>query len=258
MTPIHSIIHNPAFDFRLQSSPVQRTRVPEDTKAPVAANIQQPPADQSETDLINQLPQDRAREVTDIFRSINIIANQALELGQNFESRESLQVEVEEDISELRSVFAELTQYDLTLFVAIFQNQLPGGLIDSGSTSDNSAFGLSFSDVSNDSLESLLNLDVTSEPGALTVLDLTGSVIDTLSANNSNSSLLESLLNDLTGSLINAVISKSLSGDQEPEETTRSSGNKTSQDFGTAGLNTQIPPLTPLDSHPPTIIDFAG
>lgn len=257
MIPISSINHSQISDSRLQFDSVQRTRVFEDTQNSISANIQQTQAVPTENDLINRLPQDQVHEVTDIFQSINILANQALELGQDFENREDLQTEVEEDISELRSVLDELTQDDLTLFIAIFQNQIPVGLIDSGSASNDSVSDLSFNEISDNSLESLLSIDILSELGALTTLDLTGSIIDTLTRNN-NSSILESLLDDLTNSLISATISESPAQDQESEETTTPSDSETSQDIDTAEPIIPIPPINPPDSNPPTIIDFVG
>ena len=257
MTPISSINQFQIIDRHLQFNSVRRIRAFADTQNSFLDDIQQTPAVSTEINLINQLPHDQIREVTDIFRSINILANQALEPGQNFENRENLQAEVEENISELRSVLDGFTQDDLTLFIAIFQNQIPGAFIDSGSTSTDSVFDLSFTGITDNSLESLFRINVLSEFGALTSLDLTGSIIDTFTGNN-NSSILESLLDDLTDSLIGSTIFKSLSQSQESEKTTIFLDTEISQGTDNTESIMPIPPSNPPDLNPLTIIDLAG
>lgn len=251
MTPISSINQFSTINNRLRFNSSQRTRALEDTQNSFLDTVQQTPAVPTQTDLINQLPHDQVREVTDIFRSINILANQALELGQNFENREDLQIEVEEEILEARSVFDEFTQDDLTLFTAIFQNQIPGSLLASGSMDNDPGFDLFSNGITDNLLESLLNINVLSEFGALTALDLTGSIIDRFTGNN-NSSFLESLLDDLTNSLTGFSIFKSLLQTQKSEKTTTSSDTDTEEPI------IPIPPINPPDSNPPTIIELAG
>ena len=203
------------------------------------------------------MPQDQIHEVTDVFRSINILANQALEPGQNFENRENLQIKVEEDISELRSILDGFRQDDLTLFIAIFQNQIPGVFIDSGSTSNDSAFDLSFNGITDNSLESLLSINVLSEFGALTTLDLTGNIIDKFTGNN-NSNILESLLDDLSDSLLGSIVFKSLLQSQESEEITTFLDTEISQRTDNTESIIPISPSNTPESDPLTIIDFAG
>ncbi len=257
MTPISSINQFSAINNRLQFNSLQRTRTLEGTQNFFLDTIQQTPAVLTQTNLINQLPHDQVREVTDIFRSINILASQALELGQDFENREDLQIEVEKEISEARSVFDKFTQDNLTLFIAIFQNQIPGSLIASGSTGNDSGFDLSSNGITNNSLESLLDINVLSEFGALTALDLTDNIINRFTGNN-NSSFLESLLDDLTNSLIDSSIFQRLSQTQESKKTTPSSDTETFSDTDTEESIIPIPQISSPDSNPPTIIELAG
>lgn len=251
MTPINSISHTPVYGFRSQAVPSQRTTASLEEFSSHTA-FEPHLAITPEIDPITQLPQEQVQNVTDIFRSINIVANQALEPGQNFENRETLQAQVEGDILELNAALTEFEQDDLTLLIAIFQNQLPEGIIASGRRSNGTTSDPAFTETSGSTLESLLRIDVTTEPGALTALDLTGSIIASLARNNNDSSLLESLLDNLTESVINVTIADPLTEDQESEETT------TSQDNNAEELLTQIPPLSSPASNPQTIIDFAG
>jgi hypothetical protein len=220
-----------------------------------------------EIDLVNKLPQDQARKVTNIFSSIHILVHQALEPGQNFRDKEVLQSEIENDIAVLKSILDEVTQDNLKLYIAIFQNQTLGGLINSDRTHNDSAFDLSNFVLSNNSLESLLNINVLSEFGALTAFDLTGRIIYTLTGNN-NSETLEFLLSILTFSLIHTEISENKVQDEKMEDTeeeeevkavtTTSSNRKISQDNVTKELIISTLPINLSQSNPLTIIDFTG
>ncbi len=218
MTPISQINQFLIIDRQFQFNSLQRTRAFEATQNNFFDRTQQTQDVPTEIDLINQLPHDQVQHVTDIFRSINIHANQALEPGLDFLNRENLQTEVEEDISEIRSVLDGFTQDDLTLFTSIYQNQITGALFDTGSTSNDSVFDLSFNGITDNSLESLFSIDVLTESGALIALDLTGRIIDNFTRND-DFSILESLLDKLNGSLFGSTIFNSLSQTQESEET---------------------------------------
>jgi hypothetical protein len=257
MTPISSINQFLINNRRLQFNSLTRTQEFKDFQNSILDNIQKAQVVPTNIDLINQLPHDQVDEVTNIFRSINILANQSLELGQDFENKENLQAEVEEDISEARALFDEFTQDDLTLFISIFQNQLTRGFLDSSRTSSNSVSDLSFDGISNDLLESLFNINVLSESGSLSALDLTGSIIDNFTGNN-NSNFLEFLLDDLSSSFIGSNIFTSLLQTKEPEEAETSSGTKTSQDIDTDKSITNLSSINSPDSNPPTIIELAG
>ncbi len=258
MEPISSIDHSFRSGFSLQTAPLRQTQTPEGIQPPTITTLQQPTAGPPEIDLVNQLQQDQVQEAADIFRSLNILANQALEPGQDFENRQNIQNQVEEDISALTSFLDQLRQDDLQLFAAIFQNQVPGGLLDTGGTDDNSVSDLLLDNSSRSALDGFLNIDVRSETGALNALDLTGSIIDVFTFNNTGSSLLESLLEDLTESLLITALQDNPEEDQEIEAPTVSSEEEQQDNDTEALLAVPIPPLTQPGENPPTIIDFAG
>ncbi|MDX2463975.1 MAG: hypothetical protein QNK31_05640 [Porticoccus sp.] len=159
--------------------------------------------------LLNKLPQEPINNVNSILQQINTHALQSLELGQTFENRQLLQADVSEDISSLRTILDELSQDDLTLLVALFQNQPLVGADSFNTGQSNSDFFNTDQDIFNASLlsngvfENLFRIDVTSETGSLIALDITGNVLDILSSRNFGSRLLESLLESLTNTSLN-------------------------------------------------------
>ncbi|MCA1794745.1 MAG: hypothetical protein ABR534_13150 [Desulfotignum sp.] len=262
MTPIHTINHTPPQDIRLQFRSVQQVQLSERTQQVTSNALQQPLPVPLENDLVNQLFREQAQELTDIARSISILARQSLELDQDVEARQNLQTFVDEDISQLRTLFNSLSQDDLTLFATIFQNFIPGGLFDSGTTSnsDNNTFSdLSFREISDIDFESILDLEVLSEFGALGTLNFTNSIIDVFSGN-TNGNFLESFLDDLSNSIIFTAISEPLTqdSDSESEEVSTSSDSETSETSDADESAIPIPtPISP-DENPPTIIELAG
>ncbi len=202
--------------------------------------------------LVGQLSQNTARNVGNIFRSINLLANQSLELGTGFLTRERFQIEVSNDLSNLRSIFDDLPQEELTLFTTLFQNRLPDSILNTGSSNENIFSSLNLNGFSNDALDSLFQLDVTSEQESLLTLGLTNTLIDILSINNNDSSFLESLLDDLTNDFFNFRVPEE-TPDEDEESTTTPEVRESD-----VNLQNQIPPLTSPDGNPPTIIELAG
>ncbi len=245
MIPINSINRFPISSFRFQNRPV----------ATVSSNILHTVTRRAEPILpntlnsisINQLPEDFIFKTTDIFRQIGIFAHQAAELGQTWENRELLQTNITEEISNLGTVLEELSQDNLKLFIAFFQN--PSLIQFSDSNRDQDLFLNNFPE---NFPENFFHIDVTSELGSLAALDLTGTVIDILSEENSGSELLKSLLDNLTDSIFNLSVIQSFEQNQEDTST------DIDRDFLRLLVQNQY--FTPImsDSNPPTIIDMIG
>ena len=248
MTPIAPVgpYTTPFLPFR--SQPVQETTgfVPEPDQTVSAESVSGSSPDPA---LFNQLPQGPVQLMLDYYRNINLLALQAAELDQTNENRLFLQEEISRDTSELRTIFDDLNRDQLELFVAFFENQVPG--FSSNSNGNDSLFSGFFSETySNNPLEDLLRIDVTSEIGLLSALDLSGSVIDSLSGFGSGSVFLESLL-EFVGTVTPAV-SVSDSPVPEPEEDSESPESDTE-----IVSEEEASPLAP-GSDPPTIIDIIG
>jgi len=262
MTPIHTLNHTLPQVIRLRLSSVQQAQLSESTQQVTSNVLQQPLPVPLENDLVNQLPREQTQGITDIARSISILASQSLELNQDVEARQNLQTFVEEDISRLRTLFNSLSQDDLTLFATIFQNFIADGLFDSGTTfnSDNDTFSnLSFREISDTALESILDFEVLSEFGALSTLNFTNSIIDVFSGN-TNGNFLESFLDDLSNSIIFTAISEPLTQDSAStsDEVSTFSDSETSETTDADEPAILIPtPMSP-DGNPPTIIELAG
>ena len=230
-----------------------------------------PSANQQITDLVNQLPAGPVEEITDAFRRINISANQSAELDQSFENRLFFQSQVDEEISTLQSLFERLNQDDLSLFIAVFQNQFPDDLFSSNRNQDDFFTSQSLDQFTPNALDSLLQIDVTSQAGSLAALALSGTIIDVLSGRNSSSGLLDSLLDDLTRSIITTRL---FEPPEPPPAAPVNTGETTeaapAEDDDTTAtededLTSEIEELTALDppfaqvgSNPPTIIEIAG
>ncbi|HKK98865.1 MAG TPA: hypothetical protein VJ943_01340 [Desulfotignum sp.] len=262
MTPIHTINQTPPQDIGLQFRSVQQVQLSESAQQVSSNAVQQPLPVPLENNLVNQLPREQTQGITDIARSISVLASQSLEIDQDIEARLNLQTFVDEDISQLRTLFNSLSQDDVTLFTTIFQNFIGDGLFDSGtsSNSDNDIVSdLSFREISNTALESILDLDVLSEFGALGTLNFTNSIIDVFSGN-TNGNFLESFLDDLSNSIIFTAISEPLPPDSAlaSEEVSTSSDSETSE--ASDADEPAIPFPTPIssDENPPTIIELTG
>ncbi len=196
MTPISSINHSPLSSIRLNNRPVSITSA--DTQNIDAKGVGQAHRNLSIAVSINLLPQGPLKNVTDIIQQINTQALHSLELGQTFENRQLLQADITENVSNLRTIFEGLSQDDLKLFVALFQNQ---SLVGPGNSTNNQNFlnnSLSLNGILEDFPENLFRIDVTSQNSSLAALDITRSVLDILSTRDSESRRLESQLESLT------------------------------------------------------------
>ncbi len=149
------------------------------------------PATTANTVTADQLPQGPARKAAALFRNINILAGRASEPAQALETREVMQTEVAEDLSELQSVFDQLSRDDLTLFIAVFQNQLPNLMSNSGGGSFSSQLT---EDLLGNVLDTIFSIDVTTESGALKAFELSDSLGQGLMFPRDNASLLASML----------------------------------------------------------------
>lgn len=153
---------------------------------------------------LDQLPEGLVFDVTAILEQIRLSADLAARPDQTFDTRLDFQADITETLSELQTVFEEIAQDDLRLFTAIFVNQLPDFGGSSGSSRDESATSAALDRLDSDTLLApFLNIDVTSELGALYALDLTGSAIDLLSGSplGLGSDFLEVFLDSLSDSL---------------------------------------------------------
>ncbi len=207
--------------------------------------------------LLNQLPQEPARNFDQTLRSLNALTFQALEPGQNSDNREALQTEADTQLDDLRSLLSTLTQEDLALFTAVFENTLPQSLTDTGTVAEDASSTLSQDVFSNQTLENLFQIDITTESGSLAALDLINSLIDALGNINSNSNPLETLLDNLTLTLIDFATTESPSSRVEPAETsteqfgTDQTGSSSATEDLTASLLTQ-------EQGAETIFDLVG
>lgn len=217
----------------------------------LAANSGQARADRLAAELVRQLPEVPVREIAAVFSNISTTAIQAAEPGQSFEDRTTLQTDIIDDLLNLRSVFDQLSQEELSLFVAVFQNHLPDSLLGTGQ--DLFADDNFFSPIRTDDslLDSFFRIDVVSERGILAVLDLAGTVLDILSVQDSGSGTLESLLDIFTQS------SQAISISDTPD-TAESISTAESVNNDIALLRNQDPPFAQLGTNPPTIIEIAG
>lgn len=201
--------------------------------------------------LVKKLPNDPAQGLANIFQNINILALQSAEVFQTVEVRENLHTEATNELQELRTILAELSRDDLQLFIAVFENNLPEFSSNSNTfNDDNRLSDVSFNDSATGLLNDLFEIDLRSEQGALSALNLASGVLDTLSIFNTGSNFLESLLEDLSGFNFNIAIIESLNQTEESVST--------SEDTENGELPVQYSPLVPPDSNPPTIIEFAG
>ncbi|MFA5904809.1 MAG: hypothetical protein WC836_12815 [Desulfobacula sp.] len=202
--------------------------------------------------MTTQLPQDPLNEMTGIIRHIGISALQSAELEQTFENLELLQAEIAEDMSNLKTVLTEFSQDDLKLFAALFQNQAVAGPGNSNTDQNILNSDLLQNGGTENFLNNLFRIDVTSQSGSLAALDLTSSIINILSSKNSEPGLLESLLNSLNDLSFN--FQGIGSAEQNPDNGT------TQQESGIADRLEQASLANPALSNlfPPTIISLAG
>jgi hypothetical protein len=250
MTPINSINPFPLSNYRFLNKPV----IPASsvTQDPITKGVEPTSENTVDTVSVHLLPEGPAHEISNILRRINTRAHQAAELGQTFENRQLLQAEITENLSTLETVSNELSQDDLNLFVALFQNQLLLGPAYSDTGQDRFIPSPSLDGLVENFPESFFRIDVTSALGSLAALDLTGTALDILSERNSGAGLLESLLDNLTDSIFNFRFTESY--DQYPDDTT------TDQDRDFARFLARAPYFNtaPPGSNPPTIIDLVG
>ena len=204
--------------------------------------------------LISQLPDGLRQDVIGVFTNINQLGLQAAEIDQTFQAREGLQNEATDELQALRTAIDILSQDDLQLFAAVIQNQLPD-LFSNGSSSANEDLlsDLSFLTPSETILDSLFQVDLRTDQGILSALDLSGSIIDAFSLSIPGSSFLESFLDDVLDVSFNLTVVESILA---AEETSTSSGDE-GDEIDTVPIE-ENPPLNPPDSDPPTIIELAG
>jgi hypothetical protein len=250
MTPINSINPFLLSSYRFQNKPV--TPASSVTRDPITKGVEPTSLNPAPTVSVHQLPEGPAHEISDILRRINTRAHQAAELGLTFENREVLQAKITEDLSTLKTVSSELSQDDLNLFVAIFQNQLLVGPAYSDTSQDRFIPNPSLDGLLESFPESFFRIDVTSALGSLAALDLTGTALDILSVRNSGAGLLESLLDNLTDSIFNFRFT---GGYEQYQDDT-----PTDQDRNFAHFLARAPYFNPAPpgSNPPTIIDLVG
>ena len=242
MTPVQSV--NSYFQDYRTVSPVQVSPATQSTQ------ISRPPT--QDVVLNNQaglLPPDQGQALAEQFRNINILALEAAEPGQSFDERQRIQNDASDIVSSLEDIFENLSQQNLDLFIAAVEVQVPD-LSSLNSPSDNTSFFSDFSNTvaSSSTLEALLQIDLRSEQGILSALDLTSSVLDSLSFFNTGDSLLEGLV-DI--SISNAVVdsfSDALDSGSEEEP-----GTDEAADFPQL-----TEPAAPPGTDPPTIIDIVG
>ncbi len=214
------------------------------------ADINPAPADRLDPELISQLPDGLTQEITGAFRRIRIIANQAAEPGLAIEIQTELQSQATGEVSTLKSIFENLSQDDLNLFVALFQNQFPSDILAPRTDPVSSLISDSLNYLARDPIDALFQIDITSQAGTLAALDLADTFIDSFSDGNLNSTLLESLLDDLTDAILTIPIQESPAPAQD----------KTTifLDRDIARLRAAIPAFAQQGSNPPTIIEIAG
>ncbi len=214
------------------------------------ADINPAPADRLDTELINQLPDGLTQEITGAFRRIRIIANQAAEPGLAIDIRTELQSQATGEVSTLDALFENLSQDDLSLFVALFQNQFPNGILAPATNPAPSPISQSLNIFTPGLAESLFQIDITSQAGTLAALDLADTIIDSFSDGNLNSTLLESLLDDLT----DAIFTRPIRENSDPDQ----SETPETLDRDIARLLAAPPTFAQQGSNPPTIIEIAG
>jgi hypothetical protein len=256
MEPISSINLFPLSGLSVQTRQVAST--PQTARDLDTSGVEQVRIHSENATLLNQLPQEPINNVNSILQQINTHALQSLELEQTLENRQLLQADVSEDISNLRTSLDELSQDDLTLLVALFQNQPLVGADNFNTGQSNSDFFNTDQDVfnaslsSNGVLENLFRIDVTSETGSLIALDITGNALDILSSRNFGSRLLESLLESLTNTSLNT----------EEGEVSEPNHDDTTGQLSTDSGQLAVQNLNFLaissNSNPPTIIEIAG
>ncbi|WP_300464382.1 hypothetical protein [Desulfobacula sp.] len=122
MTPLNSINGFPISNYRFQNKPVIPASSP--TRDPLTNGVEPASQHPAPAVSIHQLPEGLVREITDIVRRIGTRAYQAAEPGQTVENREVLQAKIAEELSTLETVSSDLSQEDLKLFAALFQNQV--------------------------------------------------------------------------------------------------------------------------------------
>jgi hypothetical protein len=261
MEPISSINLFPLSGSRVRARRVAST--PQTAQDLDTSHVEQARIHSENATILNQLPQEPINNVNSILQQINTHTLRSLELGQTFENRQLLQADVSEDISNLRTTLDELSQDDLTLLIALFQN-LPLIGADNFNTGQSSSDFFSsdffntdqefFNDSlsSNQILDNLFRIDVTSETGSLIALDVLGNAIDALSTRDSGSRLLESLLGSLTNTSSNTEEGEV--SEQSQDETT---GQLSSDSEQLAVQNQSFKAVSP-NSNPPTIIEIAG
>jgi hypothetical protein len=204
--------------------------------------------------LLNQIPQQPAQDISGALGSLSVLAFQALEPGQSVQNRETLQVEADNQLADLRSLLDTLNQEDLTLFTAVFTNTIPQALTNTGTVPEDTSSTLSLDVFSNQTLENLFQIDITTESGSLAALNLINSFIDSLSSINNNSNPLETLLDNLTGSLINFAAVEAPS-EQAQTETSAGQTSGSSSNTGTEDLTLST---IPLGQTQETIFDLVG
>lgn len=246
MEPINSVTSSPVFDFRTVNS------IQFEALTPLSENLPSNELNQSQSvisDLVDQLPQEPAQGVLDIFREINILSVQAAEPGQSIENRETLQIGVSDQILSLVELLEQINQDELDLFIALFQNQSINFSAESDLNS-NLLSGLSPFDVADNSLERLLQIDLRTEQGILFALDFSSNILSSLSIFETDSDFLENFLEDLIDISISNSLLEILSSEQE--------GTDTSDTEQAQTISEPNPPLTSPNGDPPTIIELAG
>ena len=245
MTPINS--NTPASFFT--SRQINRVQ----TASPLPGAVDEFQVDQGASDapglnVTDRLPQALAKVLAGVFTNINILALQSAELGLTQDTREALNNQAADELSGLRTTLDDLYKDDLELFGAIFENQLPDFF-----SSANGSRQLDFlSAGSFDSiLTSIFQIDLRTGQGALSALNLSGSILEILPVFNSGgNSVLETLLDDVAGVSFNlAVIDSILSN----SETGTASDTADDQEFPEP-----VSPFVSPDTGQPTIIELAG
>jgi hypothetical protein len=244
MTPINSI--NSFSTSRVSLKKGLVSTIPEIVQSVDTRDVDQEQINLSNAILINQLPHGLVNDFSDIIRRINIQALQSLELEQTLNNRQSLQENIIQEEYRLRAIFEELSQDDLRLFIAVFQNQPPIGSDNSNNFQDFFNTNFFFNGLSEKFLENLFHFDVTSQTGSLSALDITGNILDILSRSDFGSKRLESLLEVQTNSGFTSI--QIDTSEQSQDDITVQSGSDTVQ-------NLFFYP-TPLNPNPPTIIDL--
>ena len=135
--------------------------------------------EQASADASRALPRSDAQILTDSFKSLLKHVAQASEPGQSDDAREVLQQSIDKDLSDLQAAFDKISEGNLRLFIALFQNQLPGTFAGDGT---NDLLSSVTDDIFSDILAPLFRLDVTTESGALNALAIASAGIDSLSA----------------------------------------------------------------------------